>query len=118
VPFFPKDWTNPNSVFNMFLERDEKLPDTKHVGGARPTSGKHYSRHFDSESVNQFLHKATQPPSALIETPGDDAMSQIARNYEDTLKVEELLNKLNNYLQGGPLDKDVDKSTVFSLPQI
>jgi hypothetical protein len=45
-------------------------------------------------------------------------MSQIARNYEDTLKVEELLNKLNNYLQGGPLEKDVDKSTVFSLPQI
>jgi hypothetical protein len=45
-------------------------------------------------------------------------MSQIARNYEDTLKVEELLNKLNNYLQGGSIEKDVDKSTVFSLPQI
>jgi hypothetical protein len=46
----------------------------------------------------------------------DDATSQIARNYDDTKKVEDLLNKLNFYIKGG--EPDVDKVTVLSMPQI
>ena len=41
----------------------------------------------------------------------------IARNYEDTRKVEDLLNKLNSYLKSGNLD-DVDNKTTLSLPNI
>lgn len=29
------------------------------LGGARPTSGKHYSRHFDSENLDKYLQNAT-----------------------------------------------------------
>ena len=60
VPYHPKDWNKGNTVFNEFFDK-EKSADIKKqaVGGARPTSGKHYSRHFDANSISQFLHKAT-----------------------------------------------------------
>lgn len=60
VPYHPKDWQKGNSVFNEFFDKKESADAKKKaVGGARPTSGKHYSRHFDPESLSQFLHKAT-----------------------------------------------------------
>jgi hypothetical protein len=61
VPFFPTDWNkNANSLFNLFLDKDDDgSKDAKTVGGARPTSGKHYSRHFDNDTLSQYLHKAT-----------------------------------------------------------
>ena len=116
VPYHPTDWQKGNSVFNMFLDKEEenKYPQ-KTVSGARPTSGKHYSRHFEGELVNQFLHKATQPPNGEY---GDDARSWIAQNYEDTRRVEGLLNKLNTYLKDGKIDPGDDDKTTLSFPQI
>ena len=71
VPYHPTNWQKGNSVFNMFLDREEGPFDPKKaVGGVRPTSGKHYSRHFEGDLVNQFLHKATQPPNGAYD--GDD----------------------------------------------
>jgi hypothetical protein len=108
VPYHPKDWKKGNSVFNEFFDKKESAnAKKKAVGGARPTSGKHYSRHFDADSVSQFLHKATQPPEN-VPSPGDDgdARSVIATNYEGYRKVEDLLSKLNDYLNGAKLEEE------------
>lgn len=51
-------------------------------------------------------------------TDYDDAKSEIAKRYEDTRKVEVLLNKLNDYIKFGKSEIGDDKETVLSLPQI
>lgn len=120
VPYHPKDWQKGNSVFNEFFDREE-IADNKTVAPGRPTSGKHYSRHFDADSISQFLHKATQPPQNLAKTnykkgqspPPDDAHSHIAKTFNEQRKVEDLLHKLHDYLKDGKLDED-----GLSLPQI
>lgn len=47
----------------------------------------------------------------------DDAKSMIAKRYEDTRKVEDLLKKLDKYIRSGKDDLlDGDKDTVLSIP--
>jgi hypothetical protein len=47
----------------------------------------------------------------------DDAKSTIAKRYEDTQKVEDLLKKLEKYIRSGKDDLlDGDKETVLSMP--
>jgi len=104
VPFFPGDWNNGNSVFN---EED------KQENGLMRTSGKHFSRHFDSETFAKYLHQATQPPLGEQPTIDGDAKSVIARQFENTKKIYGLMHKLKDYLNG----KEIDVSE-FSLPVI
>jgi len=36
------------------------------ISGARPTSGKHFSRHMDDQTLSKYIHNATQPPLAML----------------------------------------------------
>ena len=54
VPFFPSMWNkNANLIFNEDMQIVDVVEEgsDKAIAGARPTSGKHYSRHFSSEEI-------------------------------------------------------------------
>ena len=57
------------------------------IGGGRPTSGKHYSRHFDAETLSKYLQNATQPPQKLLDKfQKTDPHRDSSLNQDDDLR--------------------------------
>ena len=124
VPFFPTDWKkNANDVFNLILNGQEGTEDVydevthaaihrktddqsvapflinmgkKAITGDRPTSGKHFARE----------HKFAKRKGDLEIPNHDPILSNVAKNYETSKKVEGLLNRLAGYMAGEIPDND------------
>jgi hypothetical protein len=94
VPFFPSEWNkSANLIFNEAMEIVDIPNGPPAIAGARPTSGKHYSRHFKTDEIAQFFHKATQPPGNSPINDAD-ARSFINHHVTNTKKIKGLMDKL------------------------
>ena len=128
MPFFPVDWSkNANNVYDSTkteslpkkhvhqevdqaeypmwydnLHRSpEREPSQLQVDGARPTSGKHYARTNDDANVDKKRYLG----DLVDRSEGDPLLSNVAKNYSNTKKVQGLLDKLASYM-GNDFDQE------------